>query len=213
MESRTYKMADADLKQMADSLVSRMTRDAADFAIRNIDSSKVDVLKMLVNQFDNSSTDPELHGLVIAASEAKDAIIQSIRKAVRNIRNMAITAYDRVGKYYTFGFIDTYNSSNDDVYHLAKRVARVATKLMPELAAHGLTAAHVSTLEALAKQLDDALGAMDDAMINRSIEAINRIERGNALWAEMQRFAFIGKSLYDDSNQAKYNDYMLGTRP
>jgi DNA-binding phage protein len=209
MEARTYKVSDADLKQMADSLANRINRDALDFATRNIDTNKVDALKVLIDQFDNTTTDPEMHGLVMVASDTKDAIIESIRKAVRNIRNMAVTAYDGVGKYHTFGFIDTYNSSNDAVYRLAKRVARVAERLMADLAAHGLTATHVSTLEALAIQLNAAMDNMDDAIINRTIEAIKRVGSGNALWAEMIRLASIGKSLYKGSNEAKYNDYVL----
>jgi hypothetical protein len=41
------------------------------------------------------------------------------------------------------------------------------------------------------------------------LEIQDRIIKGNTLWAEIARMASIGKSMYEDTNEAKFNDYAL----
>jgi hypothetical protein len=53
----------------------------------------------------------------------------------------------------------------------------------------------------------------EDKAENRDIETQNRVQKGNTLWDKMVTLASIGKSLYADTNPAKYNDYVLITTP
>ena len=212
-ETRHYGMADADLKQMADNLIDSIERDAADFVTRNITSGRVKAFAELITTFDDSSTDEELQGQLSADVISKDDLAENIRKAIRQIRNMAEIQYQGRGKYKTFGFEDMANFSDSDLHRMTKRVLRMANTLMPELAVQGLTGAQITALDQMNQDLDAAIDTVASSSETRDIATQDRIEKGNALWEEMGTLASIGQSLYADTNEAKYNDYVLVDGP
>jgi len=50
---------------------------------------------------------------------------------------------------------------------------------------------------------------MGSATENRDLQTQDRIIKGNLLWDEMGRLASIGRSLFEDTDEALYNDYVL----
>ncbi len=166
-------------------------------------------MRTLINSFDEHSTDEELQGLVEEATTKKNATRKESEIAIRSIRNMADRAYSGKGKYSNFGFEDLTKVSDADFYRLAKRVGRMATKYAADLDAEGLTAEQITALQTLATNFDNDIDAIEDAIENRDVETQERINKGNALWAEMGSLASVGKSIYEDVNEAKFNDYVL----
>lgn len=209
MEIRIYKMADGELKQTADSLQQTVTRDAADFATRNIGATQQSAYQAMIDAFDATSTDEELKGMLTDAVEQKNAVANKLRIAIRPIRNMAEIAYNSKGKFSAFGFGDMGNMPDSELYRLARRVVRVCGKLMVDMQLQGLTTAQVTALDTLATNFDKKIDAVEDAVETRDLETQDRIIKGNTLWAETVRLASIGKSLYEDTNEAKFNDYVL----
>ena len=208
-EVRLYTIADADLKQVADDLKDTISRDAADFATRNVAAPQLTAFEALSSTFDDTTTDVELLGMVTDAVQKKNAIVDGLHTAIRTIRSMAEQAYNSKGKYNVFGFENMTEQSNNDLYRMAKRVVRVGTSLQADLAVQGLQANQLADLAAKATSLDAAIDAVHDAEEQRDLEAQGRIRKGNALYKEMMRLSSIGKSLYQDTDEAKFNDYVL----
>lgn len=208
-KTRNYSMADGDLKQLADGLAATLTRDLADLAKRNVTTASVTALQQLITNFDETPTDEELLGEVMAATEAKNNIANNIKIAIRPIRNMADIVYEGKGKYASFGFEDMANMSDNDLYRLAKRVNRVGTKFLADLTPQGLTVEELTNLLNLAQDFDKAIDTIEDKIEDRDIETQDRVNKGNTLWAELSKLGSIGKSVYEDTNEAKYNDYLL----
>jgi hypothetical protein len=212
--TRLYSMADADLKQAADALTSTIKRDLASFATRNIDLTVLKDFSQLITNFDNTSTDEEMLGTSMVATEQKDTVAEALRRAIRSVRNMAEMAYGTKGNYVIFGFENMANLSDNDLYQQGKRVVRVATRLMDDLAKQGLTAEVLTAISNLCIELDNAIDHSALQVENRDIETQDRVTKGNALYAEMMRLASVGKSLYEDTDEARYNDYvMVGSKP
>ena len=211
--TRMYSLSDGDLKQKADALLNSLSRDLTDLAARKITDVNIKNLRTLISNFDDHSTDAELLGLVEDATIKKNATRKEAEIAIRSIRNMADIAYSGQGKYNNFGFEDLTKVSDADFYRLAKRVGRMATKYLPDLEPQGLTAEQIATLQTLAKNFDDGIDAIEDAVENRDLETQERIIKGNTLWAEMSKLASVGKSIYEDTNEAKFNDYVLTPTP
>jgi len=207
--TRSYPFADGELKQKADGLVSTLTRDLPDLAARKITNGFIDHLRGLISSFDEHSTDAELLGLVEEATIKKNATRREAEIAIRSIRNMADIAYSGKGRYSNFGFEDMTHATDADFYRLAKRVVRMCTKYLPDLEPQGLTPAQLTALQALTKNFDDSLDDIEDAVETRDVETQERINKGNMLWAEMGKLTSIGKSVYEDTNEAKFNDYVL----
>jgi len=211
--TRNYSLSDGDLKQKADGLASSLTRDLPDLAARKITDGFIKHLQELTSNFDEHSTDAELLGLVEDATIKKNATRKEAEVAIRAIRNMADITYSGKGKYSNFGFEDLTHVTDANFYRLAKRVIRMATKYLPDLEPQGLTADQITALQSLVKNFDDNIDAIEEAIENRDVETQERINKGNTLWAEMSKLASVGKSVYEDTNEAKFNDYVLTPSP
>jgi len=206
---RMYRMTDADLKQTADALKNRIKRDLTDFASRNITETSLETLHELNEAFDVSSTDKEMLGFKMKATEEKDVVAEAVRLAIRPIRHMAELAYKGKGLYHVFGFEDMATLGDSDLCLLGKRVTRVATRLKVDLVPRGLADAQLVGLANICQQLDTAIDKSAAEIELRDIETQERVNRGNALYEEVMRLASIGKSIYADKDEARYNDYVL----
>lgn len=210
---RIYKFGDDELWQMADALAGSMLRDAADFATRMVTSPRIAEITALSTQFKNLPTDPELLGIISTATEVKDATALDLRKKVSTVRSMAATKFGENGKFRTFDFGALADLPDTDLYRTAKRVARVGTGFLADLASEGLTAAMLADIVTLATTLDTNIDTMEAAIENRDIKTQERVIVGNNLWNTMVKYADVGKSLFEFTDEARYNDYVLIETP
>jgi hypothetical protein len=208
-EVRIYRMKDADLKQKSDHIADNVTRDIDDFVTRNVTAGTITTLRQMIATFDAAPTDEELETDINDATDAKGALAERLRVAIRKIRNMAEIQYNGRGQYNSFGFDDTANMSDNELYRLAKRVIRTSTRLADDLAIQGFTPAQLIALTNLAADFDASIDVQQNKIEDRTLAAQERITLGNILHAELVRLCGIGKSLYEDSDEAKYNDYVI----
>lgn len=206
---RLYNFGDDVLMQKADKLIHCMQRDADAFATRMIDGTKVDEVVRQNEEFKNIPTDSELLGLISAVTEQKNVIVLEIRKLLSTVRSMAETKYGNSAKYRIFNFGTLSELPDSELYRTSKRVVRVGTNLLSELSTEGLTAAILSQIAKLATTHDDNLDKMEEAIENRDIKKQERVICGNKLWALMVKYANVGKSLFEQNDEARYNDYVL----
>lgn len=210
---RSYSITDGELKQKADGLADSLARDLTDLAARKVTAASISDLQKLIDMFDDHSTDDELLGLVKDATDKKNDTRRQAEIAIRSIRNMADIAYSGKGKYSNFGFEDLTHVTDADFYRLLKRVVRMSTKNLTDLEPQGLTQPQIDALQVLTKTFDDDIDNIEEAIETRDDETQERIIKGNALWAEMSKLASIGKAVYEDTNEAKFNDYVLMPSP
>ena len=208
-ETRHYPFADANLTPTAKGISTSIKRDIADFASRNITLVTLADFEILIDDFDNTPTDEELLGEWLAATDTKNKTMEAVKIAIRPIRNMAELVYKGKGKYTSFGFEDMAHMNANDLYQLVKRVVRVGTKCLAELSTQGLTQTQLTALQNMATLLETQIDDAEEKQETRDLETQNRVQKGNALWAKMVELASIGKSIYVDTNPAKYNDYVL----
>jgi hypothetical protein len=206
---RDFNISDDELWQKGDALVGSMQRDAADFATRKVDATRINEIATLNDKFKNLPTDPELLGLISTATEVKDATALELRKKISAVRSMAETKFGNNGKFRTFDFGALADLPDSDLYRTAKRVVRVGNSFLSDLASEGLTTAMLTDITNLAITLDTNIDGVAAAEENRDIKTQERVNTGNALWALMVKNANIGKSLYEFTDEARYNDYVL----
>ncbi len=206
-------MSDADLLQRADLLAISIARDSAAFATRAVDAPRIALMTDARDAFDDYPTDVELLGDVSDKTQTKDGIRRNVEIAVRTIRNMAEIQFKDLRKYKTFGFEGITELTDNDLYRATKRVLRVATANKTALANQGLTDANLAAFTTLNTSFDDAIDTAHEAVELRDVATQERITLGNELWKNMSELASIGKSLFADTDPARYNDYVLNDSP
>jgi hypothetical protein len=208
-ETRKYSFSDATLKQRGDSVVACLVRDAQDFLVRGVTVEDRTGLEGLIGSFDDFTTDDELLGEVTTATEAKNGFRQNLETQIRLVRGIAQVFYQGKGAYRKFGFDGMTQLSDDKLHRLSKRVSRVLVDHTAELLPAGLTPAVVTHLTTLSTSFDDAIDTLDEKIKLRDIATQERVINGNILYVELSRICNIGKNIYQDVNEAKYNDYVL----
>lgn len=212
-ENRMYSMSDGDLIQRADLLEISITRDAVDFADRGVDAPRVAIMTDARAAFAAYPTDALLQGQAIDKRIIKDNARTALLVSLRKIRSMADTKYNGQGLYTTFGFKDMDDKSDNDLVRLATGVVMAANTMLDDLVTEGLTAEKITALEALNTAFDTAVDLHRKAIQTRDISTQNRVTLGNNLYKPMVELANIGKSIYQDSDEARYNDYVINDSP
>jgi hypothetical protein len=207
---RIYKHSDGTLVTKGLEKVAYMLRDKTEFEAYGITPDLVNDLKNSLNAFSERITDVEALGDQTDVTVNKDAKAEEIRTAIRGVMSRVVLLY-AVGtpKYKKFGTDDLAHQSNSDLLITAKRVVRVGTQLLPELSSKGVT---TSMLEAITTGVDefaDLIVQMKIEIGNRDIEQEDRVEAGNAIYKTLVKYTNTGQSIWETSDVAKFNDYVL----
>ena len=207
--TRIYNFSDADLKQKADSTGASMQRDKTEFASRGITDIITAAFIDSSTNFGNMDSDEMWIGNVTTATQTKDALVESLKTKMRNIRNMAeVNFTTQSGSYRSYGFENMQQLSDNKLVRLGRRVLTVATAQLAQLAAQGLDAAALALLTTNVNELDAAVDTKNNTEKDRDVAQQNRVETGNALYTLMENYCSIGKTLWAD-DPARFNDYVI----
>lgn len=97
--------------------------------------------------------------------------------------------------------------------YVARRVHRVASNLLTELESEGLTQEILDELTTRLETYEQALASQKDAIADRDIATENRVEKANEIYDLLVKYCNTGKQIWEDTNQAKYNDYIIYDTP
>ena len=215
---RNYNCTDGVLKQKSDQIAECITRDILLFNGFGVTAATVTAFKALITVFDEKITDDEALGDQTTATAEKNAARKKLEDALRVIRGMAQDFYKGEGLYRKFGFEDFTNVKDNDFSRICKRVYRLLTDPDNQMGSD-MTDAYpslpdlINELGNFSITFDTALDTIIDKRNDRDIATQDRIVAGNALYKELIRLADLGKTIFQDTNEALYNDYVLNLQP
>lgn len=209
-----FQMSFADLMQLGDEGDSLIERDAAELLPYGVDADYRTDLANLTQELKDFPTDEEFQGDVTDLTEIKDTAADAVKVAIRSIMVRVKSGFgDNTGKYRRFGTEGLDRLDDKDLVKCGKRVVRMATLFLSQLAAKGLTLAMITELGTKVTTLDNALDAQDDAIRLRDSSTEDRIELGNELYKKIVELFDYGKDYWITRSEAKYNDYVIYNTP
>jgi len=210
VSQRNYNMPDADLCMFTSNLVGFMTRDIIEYGGYGVDAADVTAMQTLGNAFEIFPSDEIYLANVSIATEDKDAAFEALRLAIRNVTNRALNKWgEGAARYKKFGVIGMARFNDRDMLYAGRRVHLVGTEYLTDLADQGLTLLMLTTLQTAAQDFEDAMNELKDKQAERDIKAEERIEKGNELYSFVVRYCDIGKQIWENVSEAKYNDYVI----
>lgn len=207
---RLYNFSDATLVTTAKEKIAFMRRDAASFTSFGITAALVTSLETAVNAFSNSITDVETLSNQTGVTANKDAKADQLRVAIRAVMARAELKYGTDSpKYKKFGTEALARQSDSDLLITGKRVVRVGTEFLAELAPNGLTAAMLTAITTLCNELEALIIDLKIKMGERDIMQEDRVEAGNQIYKTLTQYTTTGLNIWESTDVAKYNDYVI----
>ena len=194
--------------------LSFIKRDSAEFLKQGVNEEKIAEVEALLAEYSEIPTDDELIGAQMNATAEKDSARDKLRASISEIIDRAASKYGaNSGHYRKFGIYTLSELDGGELSTGARRVLRVGTSLLSELASEGLTQEMLDAVKENNLIFDKALAAQEDAISDREIAADMRIEKANYIYGLMSKYCEKGKRIWVSTNQAKYNDYVIYDTP
>ena len=207
---RLYKFSDATLVTKGKEKIAFMRRDAAAFTPFGVTAPQVTSLETAINAFSNTITDVEAVSNQAGVTAAKDAKADQLRVAIRAVMARAELKYGTdSAKYKKFGTEALSQQSDSDLLITGKRVVRVGTEFLTDLTPNGLTVAMLTAITTLCNEFEFLIIDLKIKIGDRDIIQEDRVEAGNIIYKTLLQYTTMGLSIWETTDVAKYNDYVV----
>lgn len=202
------------LIQMAKTKAGFVERDAAEFNKYNITDTWLTTFREKISTMENFPADVELLGSQSVATETKDAAEVKLKNSIRGIMSRATNKFgENSARYRQFGTKGLSHMTDLQLLKCAATVYRIGMAYLDQLASEGLTEAILTDLQKLRNEFNDADIAHSDAVANRDIAAEDRIISANSLYDDLVKLFNTGKTIWANTHEARYNDYVIYDAP
>ena len=207
---RTYPFSDGTLTQTSDDIIAFGTRDLADLAGFGYTALEIGAIQTIRDTFFGFPVDEFYSGEISVATAAKNAAVAAMANRAEDIVMIASRTYgDGSSTMSLFGFAGFGKRRDPDKLMVCKSIHKVATDRLVELTAKGLTQQILDDYDDEIKAADRAFTTKNLKVSERDSKTQERIETGNSLYAKIVELCKVGKHVYEDTNEAKYNDYVI----
>lgn len=191
-----------------------MRRDIVEFIEFGVTEAKLTDLENLISEFSEILTDDELLGTQIIATEKKDNLAKKLKSDIGSIMTRVENHFGVHSAIYRhFGISSISTLEGGEVSTAADKVCRVAKIYLAQLAEEGLTQAIITDLKTQSETYKTALDEQEDAIAARDVATDNRIEKANEIYRLVVKYCQTGKRIWENKNEAKYNDYVIYDTP
>ena len=208
--TREYTMSDSELMFMVGDFVVYMGRDAAELVTRGVTALDTTDFENLGNSFELFPPDIYYSAQVTAEVEAKNAARENSYALVQKISGFFEQQWGLDAWQYTqLGIKGLSNKGDGDFKDICRNVVKTANDQLLNLTAIGLTQADIDALEAEAQTMEDAGHDIKEKKALRDEKTEERAVKGNELYSYVKKYSSIGKLIWENVNEAKYNDYVI----
>jgi hypothetical protein len=212
--TRLYNFSDAKLIDVGNEKIAFMRRDAEAFASFGLDETKFAELEARITAFSNLVTDIEKSNEQVQITEQKDLKAEELRTAIRSVMTRVAQKYGAGSARYANYGSDSLAKQNDaDLLVTAKRVVRVGTANLNDLAGEGLQVSHLNKITELNDEFNVLLIDQKLKIGERDIQQEDRVEDGNKIYMLLTKYTQTGQDIWEASDVAKYNDYIIYNTP
>jgi len=208
--SRDYTFSDAELMVFANNLVQILNRDATELADFGVDAAAITAFQTQCTAFQNFPQDTFYQADVGVANSTKEATRSELIQATRRISNRALAKWgENSSEYKKFGVKGLSDMTDKTLLATALLAAQTAEIYLSALASEGLTQDMIDDYKDLVQQFQNNISSLSNAIDIRDNKTRDRILLGNQLYSLISKYAIYGKTLWEKTNSAKYNDYII----
>ena len=207
---RNYSFSDGELLDTSERIILAANRDAADLARFGFTAAKLAAVATARDAFYSFPQDEFYSGDMMAKTRDKNIAMGAMGNAAEEIVQRAILKFKKdSGEVARFKFQGYAKFKEAEKVMACETVVDAANLFLAQLADFGLTAAIISDLQTKIEAAKTARRTKADAVMTRDQKVGERVSLGNELYTMLTEIADTGKTLYENTDETKYNDYVL----
>jgi len=203
-----FNMAYADLSALSKQQVNTIMRDITEFENYGISAAEIQAFRTKVEELDNMRIDEDYRGLVMEATQSKDALAKPIKSSVREIAFFVKQTYDvQSGSYARLNIGEIGKLSDFKLFRTARSFCRVVRSM--NLPLTDAIENKLSELESNYEQFSELINEKDKRVEERDVATLNRVLLANEIYNKFSNYSQLGQVIWAERNEAKYNDYVI----
>ena len=207
---RKFAMTYGELIGICSSVYGFMQRDTAEFLLYGVTALIISDFNDALEEFIGLPQDQELEADEKNATLAKNDLANELRIVLRTYNTRAKLVFkENTGTYGRFYKKDLARLNDRDLYLFAELVKESAEEYLTQLATAGLTQDMIDDLATLNTNFYNAMFQQSQAIANRDNAANLRVKKANELYDLLVKYCDVGKTIWYETNEAKYNDYVI----
>lgn len=207
---RNNNFSNSELAIIVGNIVSAMNRDATEFAARNVTQTNIDNFEALGNAFEIFPTDEIYQAEISIVVDEKNLSRTNCFNKVQFITGYFEQEWGLSSPYYRQLGIKNISEMRDAEFLVAcRRVVQVAQSRLTTLSTLGLTQSDIDSLNTEAQTFEDKMHLVFEKTAEREIKTQERTTLANELYSELKKYCMIGKLVWENVDEAKYNDYVI----
>mgnify|MGYP003503837393 FL=1 len=207
---RYYNFSDAVLIMKGRTIIAFIRRDKEQFKNYAVTTNSLNDLSILIDQFAESAPDVMKLGDQKIATEDKDGKAEELRVIIRDVMTHVASKYkENTARYKKFGTGALSQVSDETLLVISKTVVACCKQMFSELEVTGLTNQKIEHVGKVADSLSDLMVTQRLRIGDRDIDQEDRVENGNQIYTELVRLCDIGRNIWQTTNVAKTNDYII----
>ena len=209
-DQRNYNMTDAELCMFTSNLCNFLFRDVSDLAPYGLTEDKINELKDLGDAFEVFPVDDVYVGQIMIETQAKNEKLKLVRGTIRDMAlRVEIKWGVNSGQYKMLSIIGMNKYTVDKTLLTARNVHGRMTDYLPDLVDEGLTHDMLDDFSEINEGLEVLRNSQIAKLALRDVKAKERIDNGNEMYKLVTTYCEIGKRVWVNTNEAKYNDYVI----
>ena len=211
---KDFNFSYAHLKQVGDNILNLIDRDLVEFTDHGFTPAKRTQLVDAIELFANFPTDEQMDGIKVAATIAKDNARKALEAKMRTMFIAAKNVFtENSGEYREFGNSEISRQTDEELVRTGNLMLASANKYASQLLDEGITVTKIDEFQDAKEKLDDNIDLQLSAINNRDTSTENRAKVANVLYHLIVKYCEIGKDIWYETSEAKYNDYVIYNTP
>jgi hypothetical protein len=207
---RAHNFPDADLYQSCAQAIRQVQRDLLEFKQYGFGEDKLMGFMNQCEKFRQMPDDDEMVGDQMLVTEKKYETAERLKQTIRSIMTRVEMKFsNRGGRYRKFGTAKMGDMTDPQLLFCGRRVVRVARNQIDFLSDVGVNETLILRVQEACTAFETALNIQQDRIADRDIGVELRIEQGNKIYGLLIEVCQIGKDIWVDKDELKYEQYCI----
>ncbi|MFA8435452.1 MAG: hypothetical protein ACEPOZ_13110 [Marinifilaceae bacterium] len=209
-KGRKFSMTFAELAQRGDRVSILVHRDMEYFNPLGYTEEFPQKIQSQTDSFKQILPDMFYEGQQMLKTEEKKGYREGLIAQISDLRFRAKLALgENDTRYRLFRFSSLSRMTDKDLVSYAKHVVQTATNLLPELSIRRVDQPMLDQILQHTSLLDTAIDIQAEFMALREQKQVERTAAANELYDRIAEACEVGKKIWENKNQAFYDDYVL----